>query len=609
MKKTKMEKKLDGGYFSPMDRHFAGFMARLAGETSSEELSLAAALASRSTGLGNTCLDLKDLAGKPLEDDTGGPLPVCPGLDSWRQNLKKSSVVGSPGQFKPLVLDQNSRLYFHRYYEYERIVAEKITELARCKPEKVDLGMLAEGLQRLFPGRDIGDRQRVAAACALANKLTVVSGGPGTGKTTTVAKILALFLEQTAGSHFRAALCAPTGKAAARLQEAIVNAKDSLDCSPEVKHAIPDAALTIHRLLGYKYGSSSRRYGPENHLPYDIVVVDEASMVDLSLMAGLLAALSPEARLILVGDRDQLASVEAGSVLGDICGEGEVPGFPQEFVENLRGAAALVPERHQRASRPVADCVVQLETNYRFGSQSGIGRLSKSVNGGDSRRALSLLTSGDYPDLSFSTLPRPGDLARKLKQRVIEGFRDYLAACDERRACELFGNFRILCPVRKGPYGVESINRLVERILAEEGLIRINEHWYDRRPVMINRNDYQLGLYNGDIGLVWMNEQGGTSVIFPSSEVSLKKILPWRLPEHDTVFAMTVHKSQGSEFDNVLVILPDNDSPVLTRELIYTAITRGRKKVEVLGNEDLLETAVSRKIVRSSGLRESLWGD
>ena len=609
MKQQTLNRIFAGSYFSRLDEHFAGFMDRMDGEGSTPELLLAAALASRSTGRGNICLDLKALAGEPLEDDEGRTLLVCPELDPWRDRLEQSPVVGGPGEFKPLILDENSRLYFHRYWEYQKTVSDSIAELAGREPGEVDPEIFADSLVRLFPQPepDPRDRQRIAAAGALINKFTVISGGPGTGKTTTVAKILALLLEQPGANRLRPALCAPTGKAAARLQEAISQARDTLDCSPEVKRAIPDEACTIHRLLGFKFGSTSFRYGPENRLPYDIVVVDEASMVDLSLMAGLVGALLPDARLILVGDRDQLASVEPGSVLGDICGEREVPGFPDEFARSLGGAAALELEQLQRAECPVADCVVQLDKSYRFGSASGIGRLSRLVNRGDSRRALELLTSSEFPEVSFSGLPGPEALIKLLKPRVIEGFKGYLAAEEDLEADKLFGRFRILCPVRKGPYGVEALNSLVERILAEEDLIRPDARWYRRRPILVNRNDYQLGLYNGDVGLIQPDADGELRAVFPAADGSLRHFLPGRLPEHETVYAMTVHKSQGSEFDRVLIVLPEDDSPVLTRELIYTAVTRARQKVEVLGNENVFLSALSRKIVRTSGLRDALW--
>jgi len=610
MKQQEIDRLCHGGFFGSLDEHFAALMERLGGGDSSPELFLAAALASRSTGQGNICLDLKTLAGRPLVNEEGRAVLVCPQLDSWRRSLEESPVVGSPGEFRPLILDKSSRLYFHRYWEYEQAVAGRINELACRRPGPVDAGLFAESLERLFPLEepDSRDRQRIAAACALVKKLTVISGGPGTGKTTIVAKILALLLEQPGGADLRIALCAPTGKAAARLQEAVGQAKETLDCSDEVRRAVPDDAGTIHRLLGFRLGSASCRHGPDNPLPYDIVVVDESSMVDLALMARLLGALLPSAGLILLGDRDQLASVEAGSVLGDICAEAEVPGFSQDFAAGLGGAAALELTLLQRADRPVAACVVQLDKSYRFGSSGGIGRLCGLVNSGDSRRALELLGSPDYPDVAFSGLPRPDELAGQLKTRVIEGFRDYLRVSGSRKALDLLGKFRILCAVRKGPYGVEALNSLVGKILSEEGLLQLQERWYSGRPLMINRNDYELGLYNGDVGLIQPDETGRLRAVFTAADGSLKSFLPSRLPEHETVFAMTIHKSQGSEFDDALIILPERESPLLTRELVYTAVTRARRSVEILGKESVFTAAVSSRIARTSGLREALWG-
>ncbi|MBJ6726970.1 exodeoxyribonuclease V subunit alpha [Geomesophilobacter sediminis] len=589
----------EGIHLNEIDRHFADFICRQAASRDGS-LFAAAALLSRGVVSGDVCLDLAAAL-----TDGDAPRFGIKDLEGWAERLRSFAVVGQPGEFAPLILDDANRLYLQRYWRYEDDLAAAL--LKRSAPAPVDQPLLKDGLERLFGAKAPGetDWQRIAAVAALTRRFCVISGGPGTGKTSTVVKVLALLLEQQQGEKFRIALAAPTGKAAARLKESIVA---GIDCAPEVAALIPEEVSTLHRLLGYLKGSCTFRHHRENPLPYDLVIVDEASMVSLPLMAKLVDALREDTRLILLGDRDQLASVEAGAVLGDICGTGGTHGFSPTFVD-LAGKVSGDELPVQDSSGALGDAVVLLQKSYRFSASSGIGMIAAMVNNGDGAEALAACRDGRYPDIRIDALPPMAQLAEALAERILSGYRAYLKGDSAEGAFARFGEFRILCALRNGPYGVDAMNRMVEERLARAGLIAPQGRWYAGEPILITRNDYNVGLFNGDIGLILPDREAGGELraFFPSGG-GMKKVVPLRLPEHERAFAMTVHKSQGSEFDRVLMILPDRDVPVLTRELVYTGITRAKKSVEILGTEEIFLGAVARRVVRRSGLRDKLWG-
>ncbi len=601
---------LKANVLSPLDIHFARLMAELSGK-GTQELFLAAALASHYRGEGHICFDLSSMAGKRLQEESAD-FPACPELGKWLSVLGREEVVGKPGEYRPLILD-GSRLYLYRYWDYEKKLVDNLKARIVNDPVKIHQELLKDGLKRLFPNGSPGeiDWQEVAAFASALKRFCVISGGPGTGKTFTVAKILALLLEQKT-QPLRIALAAPTGKAAARMQEAIKNAREGLNCPEHVKAAIPAEASTIHRLLKTIPNSPYFRFDAKNPLPADVVVVDEASMADLALLSKLVQAIPPGARLILLGDKDQLASVEAGAVLGDICDTGNDHGFSRHFSGLYKKVTGeKIGEGADGQGEPgMKDSIIQLRKSYRFGSSSGIGEVSRVVNEGDGARAVQLLKSGSYGDIQWRELPRPENLPAALRERITEGFTPYLKESDPGKVFDLFNRVRILGAVREGPYGVNTLNLLAERILRDEGLIRREGRWYRGRPILITRNDYNLRLFNGDVGITLPDPEVRSElrVFFPGPEGAPRKFPPLRLPDHETVFAMTVHKSQGSEFDRVLFLMPDRSVPVLTRELVYTAITRAKEKVEVWGREEIFQTAVSRRISRTSGLREALWG-
>jgi exodeoxyribonuclease V alpha subunit len=606
----------DADMLSDLDVHFACFMERLA-HTDDRSLCLAAALVSRHTRQGHICLDLAHVEGTQLLEGEDGHDPViCPKLADWQERLKKTSVVGRPGEYKPLILDDKARLYLHRYWDYQERLANLILRRVGQDEEGVDMPVLQEGLSRLFgedPASQTGetDWSKVAAFTSLVKRFCVISGGPGTGKTTTVSKILALALEQPGQSRPRIALCAPTGKAAARLQEAVRRSKEGLHCKDAIKARIPEEASTIHRLLGTISRSPYFRHNAQNPLPVDYLIVDEASMVDLALMSKLVQALPEEAHLILLGDKDQLASVEAGAVLGDICDRGHVHPFSSPFGNGLKRAAGLIvdglPEGEEESA--MADAIVHLVKNFRFAPESGISQVSRGVNAGDADGVVGPFIEGAYDEITWRRLPSPNGLPQAVREMVVKEFGDYAKIGDVREVFGLQDRFRILCALSRGPYGARALNLLVERILRHESLIEPEGAWYPGRPILITSNDYNLHLFNGDVGIVLPDPESGDGlrVYFYREEGQVRKFHPLRLPEHETAYAMTVHKSQGSEFDRVLFVLPDTDSPVLTRELIYTAITRAKRAVEIWGREPIFRAAVSRRTERSSGLRDALW--
>lgn len=583
-----------------LDLQFAAFIARQGG---SEALQLAALLVSEALGQGHSCLPLD----QPLAH-YGEPL--CTLFEQIQQQPLQTDAVllGDGSSVTPLV-QVGQRLYLYRYWLYEQQVAQKL--LTRHRDSAVDSQWLTGALDRLFGAvNEQTDWQRVAAAVALNNPLSVISGGPGTGKTTTVVKMLALWLEnriqQQPNQTPLIRLAAPTGKAAARLAESIAGARDRLDISDQVKALIPDAASTLHRLLGSLPGTKRFRHNADNPLHLDLLVVDEASMVDLPMMARLLDALSEKAQLLLIGDRDQLASVEAGAVLGDICAEG-LPAYSPAQQQLLASSCGLAEQAEGAKSGAIADSLALLRHSYRFDQHSGIGHLARAVNNGDSYQAHRLFAQG-YQDIAFHALDTAS--YAQLIGQAVDGYRTYLQSIVDAKApaevLSAFADCQLLCAVREGPYGVDGLNEEIEKALTRQRLIRADSSWYSGRPVMISRNEPALGLFNGDIGIAMPDEQGKLRVWF-EQQGEVRAVLPSRLPEHQTVYAMTIHKSQGSEFTKVLMVLPDQDSPLLTRELVYTGITRAKEECELYCRWTVFRQATERRTRRSGGLAPLLW--
>jgi exodeoxyribonuclease V alpha subunit len=600
------------GLFSAFDLHFARFIRRFGG-ADPELVFLSAALLSRATAEGDVCLDLNAWAHRPVAGSQDQP--ACPAAERWSEALRGCPAVGRPGERRPLVLDQANRLYLHRYWEYENRLAAGLLNRAESPPENLDAGALKTAIQRQFKRGDPAeiDWQQVAVAVSLLKRLAVIAGGPGTGKTTTITKILAVWEDLSAGRTTRVLLAAPTGKAAARLKESLQalsgRPSQKTDGGPTPAYE----AYTLHRLLRPVAGTPLFRHNADRPLPVDLMIVDEVSMVDLALMAKLMDALPESARLVLIGDRDQLASVEAGSVLGEICGRGRGPKFGPEFGALIRRVTGqAVPLSTE--SRPLQDCIVELQTSRRFGAASDIGKLSRAVNRGDASGTLAILEGTGDGSVSWQEPWLGPKYMVQLERCLAPGYAAYPSQGDPARVLQQLGRFKVLCAHRLGPSGVAAINQLTERILTREGCIRprARSPWYAGRPVLITQNDYRLGLFNGDLGIALSDSAepaADLAVFFMDASGGLRRFPPYRLPPHETVYAMTVHKSQGSEFEEVLLILPAEDSPILSRELIYTALTRARKRFTLLGRRDVLAAAIHRRIERTSGLRDALWSD
>lgn len=575
----------------------------------SEEVLLAASLVSYLYRQGDVCCQLEKYASQTVFEEGDGAGIKAPDLRSWKKVLSECPAVGRPTDFKPLILDEAGRLYLHKLWHYENNLAEQLIKRSRQQAKAIDIELLRDGLQRLFDlSEGETDWQAVAAASSVKNKLSIISGGPGTGKTSTVVRVLVLLMEQarSRNSTLNIALTAPTGKAAGRLKNSIVSARDELEISEEIREGIPEKAKTLHQLLGARRHTSSFRHDKDNPLPYDLIIIDEASMVDQALMSKLMNALLEDTRLILLGDKDQLASVEAGSVLGDICDKNRNQ-LSSEMAEWLERVSLDIPgESVIPAPMPLTDNITLLTKSYRFKERSGIAQLAQSINDSNPEQALAVLQSPKNKDTSLIPIEDQNSLEQALKTRVYPYFRNIMGSNSAGEALEAFNAFRILSAHRKGPWGVEYLNQLVEKILIQERLVPKYNRWYTGKPVIVNENDYKLGLHNGDTGICFPDEDGQLKVFF-RHENTIRTIAPGRLPKYDSAFALTVHKSQGSEFDELLLILPDNTSKVLSRELIYTAITRARKTIAIAGSESVLNYSISKQLQRSSGLRDHLW--
>lgn len=575
----------EAGVLAPVDVASAQAVSRLLGETD-EAVTLAAALAVRGTRFGHVCVRVPTLRESVVVDGREAELVEAlpwPEPDEWLERLRSSSLVGDGSGEHPLVLSDD-RLYLERYWRYEQQVAGLIRD--RLGRGEAPLAPATEETLRRLLAEDGETTQFRAARVALASKLAVIAGGPGTGKTYAVGAMLVALAAAGAETFPLVGLCAPTGKAAARLGQAITElARDVGD--PAISAILEQVTpQTIHRLLGWAWGRSRFRHDGSNRLPHDIVIVDEMSMVSLPLAARLLAALRDDATLVIVGDPFQLESIEAGTVLADIVGPA--------------------------ADRPAADTAIAgkvtvLDRVYRFEEDSSIADFADAVRRGDPDDAVERLADGG-DRLRWVRSPEDPEFAAMWREVTSQRSRlvDLANAGDVDGAIQALTEVAVVCATKRGPNGVSQWSRSIELALDERypGL-RWDTEWYPGRPVMITRNDYNLDLYNGDIGVA-VATVDGLRAVFERGEVRTFPLS--HLPEHQTVHAMTIHKSQGSQFDQVVVVLPDEESRLLTRELLYTAVTRARRRVWVVSPENVVRRAVSRSVQRASGLAGLLWG-
>jgi exodeoxyribonuclease V alpha subunit len=650
-------------------RRIGGLSKRLQENADNVRWAQRAAFAvSRATTQGHVCIALDALAQRYGE--TSGTVHAA---------LLASGVVcdgrETAADLLPLVIDSSRRIYLARYFDYERRLARALVERAQVSADAPDPAELKARVGRYFaePKNDDDhiDWQRVAALVALSGRLTIVSGGPGTGKTTTVVGVLACLLDENPA--LRIALAAPTGKAAQRMQEALVERANVLP--PELAERLPRTSFTLQRLLGTQANGRFRHHR-DNPLPFDVIVIDEASMIDVALAAHLLEAVAPGARLVMLGDKDQLAAVEAGAVFAELSAR---PVFSDSGAERIAAALSmpaaqfiatlpsdrdddaddqaalleteplwidepgyLIPDEgneaygaytvfaglpevdwhpaapvalDQTAISPLTDCVVWLQRNYRFGLDSDIGRLSVAIRRGSVDDALAALTPGsqDNPTKAALLIDDAGPhLSERTLARLNAGFEPYARMLAETLdagtgAAPLFdalNRFRILAATRHGPRGVDEINTRVSAWVrtAASVMLSAGAQWFAGRPVIVTRNDYALGVFNGDIGIALPAANGAMQVCFRMADGTLRMLSPAALPPHDTAFALTVHKSQGSEFDHAALVLPSAFGRMLSRELVYTAITRARSRIDVIGSTDVFAQAVRTPTRRDSGL-------
>lgn len=572
--------------FSELACQFAAFIDRKE-QGDHPVISLTAGLLTEAMAQGHVCLNLAHLP-ETLQA-MADLLPAS--IEDWQAALKVGRSVGEPGEYKPLILTDEGLLYLYRYWLDERDVANAIRQRLH-QVEDLDVFQLNKDLADWHNPVEGIDWQKVAVAIALSWHIAVISGGPGTGKTTIVLKILQCLSKQS--DNLRIGLAAPTGKAAARLQQSI-----SREQNLEVK--------TLHRLLGITEHNEQGRYNAERTLPLDVLIIDEASMIDISLMAKLMRAMPQKARLILLGDSQQLASVESGAVLANLS-EGEQGYFSDEFIIQFH---ALGLDKYQASSfsngeglnarHILTDSFVRLQHSYRFDKNSLIGQLASQVNTGHSDNAIHLLQA--QPE---STWLPPDE--QSLLNTVSKGYQTFIDAVENevtpQQILQAFDEFRVLAALKQGPQSVTSVNRMMTRLLAQRGW-RTAQTYYPGRPIMITQNDYRQQLFNGDIGVILRDEQGQLKACFYFGE-ELRWVGLNRLPAYETVFAMTVHKSQGSEFDAISILLPDEISPILNRELLYTAITRARKTLSILATEQVLRHTIHTRHQRESGLKHQL---
>lgn len=575
----------DAGVLAPVDVASALTIGRLLGETDTTVI-LAAALAVRGTRFGHVCVRIPTLRESVVVDgrdpDVIEALP-WPEPNEWQERLRSSALVGDGTDDRPLVL-VDDRLYLERYYRYEQQVAELIRR--RLEEEERPIAPATDAMLRRLLAANGETTQYRAARTALSSQAAVIAGGPGTGKTHAVSAMLAALAAAGAESFPLVGLCAPTGKAAARLGEAITGLARKVGDAAIASTVEQVAPQTIHRLLGWSWGRSRFRHDRTNRLPHEIVIIDEMSMVSLPLAARLLAALRDDATIVMVGDPFQLESIEAGTVLADIVG----------------------PAADRRITDvPISRRVTVLDRVYRFEEDSSIADFADAVRRGDPDDAVRRLADGG-DRLRWVRGAEEAEFAEMWHEVTAQRSRlvDLANSGDVQGALAALTDVAVVCAVKRGPNGVNQWSRRIELTLDERypGL-RWDTEWYPGRPVMITRNDYNLDLYNGDIGVAVETEEG-LRAVFERGDI---RTLPLsHLPEHQTVHAMTIHKSQGSQFDQVVVVLPDEQSRLLTRELLYTAVTRARQRVWVVSSETVVRQAVMRSVPRASGLSGLLWG-
>lgn len=639
MSGSKPVQPLSSSTLSALDKALIHFLYQQV-ESPSSVLLVSMAMVASSVSQGHVCLPIDELVELKSSDidalslnlPADSPLPK--NKTQWVAALSTESRINCIGTGNPnrqvapgtlLVCDESERLYLPRFFDLETRLIYQLRLRAKLN-NLIDIELAYQSLNQLFgfsePVKVTGqsrsvskddnklDWQKVAACIALTHNFSVISGGPGTGKTTTVIRLIALLLSQPLLTTDSIALVAPTGKAAARLSESIAAKKSELTMDVELVAQIPTQASTIHRLLGIRQDGLFHHHAG-NKLNLDVLIVDEASMVDIALMVRLLEALPHHTKVILLGDKDQLSSVEAGSVLSDLCQSNSINRL------SLNGQSRLSKLLYgsdqdlswcfdTTSSEKFSDCITELKHSYRFDANSGIGQLAYGVNAGDNHRSSAVLSSVEFSDVELR--PKLRDHHFELITQASEQYSEYLSYQDNPVAClRAFNRFRVLTAVKEGPFGSIALNQAIEKRLQQQGKIITADLYYPGLPIMIMQNNYQVNLFNGDIGIfIRMPSSHELRVIFDDGEGGYRDIAPALLPSWEPAFVMTVHKSQGSEFDTVAMVLPDRPSLLLTREMLYTGITRAKKTFTLYGTKEELQTCINSPTQRYSGLIANL---
>ncbi len=632
---------LNNNLLNEIDVEFANFICELQGcdcdNSSNNNLWLLAALLSYSVDNGDSAFNPADYENKPineifnisqkfnlLSDEKKNEIlnNKIPEFDI-KELLKNSKVIGSPEKSKPIVYD-GTLFYLHKFYNYEKIIAEFIKKRIGRNIKTSD--NIKKEINSLFPDNFVSEMeivnwQKVAAILALSNDFLVISGGPGTGKTTTAGSILALLLKQNKeqNKELNIKMVAPTGKAADRLNESIkeFKIKKAEEIAVEIINAIPENAQTIHRFLGIN--SHKPAFTKYNKAPVDVLLIDEASMVSLPIFAKTFEVLNDDCKVILLGDKDQLMAVENGNVLNDITSVEELNKFTEKFVDitkNITDNKLVLPVADNK-NNPIENIAVQLEHSWRFNSNSGIGELSKAVNSATSTTKDDEILSvfDKFEKIEIKNITNEEEITKFIKKICEEQLKDYVNSVNKKNIKEIFeqlAKFRILCAINNGPFGVKEINKTIEQALFPD---EATGSFYNGQSIMITKNDYNLKLSNGDVGVIIKDEENGEfKAYFKKKKDDDKEeknddyitYNPSSLDEYTTAFAISIHKSQGSEFDKVFIIFPPSENRILTKELLYTGITRAKEECTIIAGDNIFVKAAKRKITRQSGLKSKL---
>ncbi|MEQ8525447.1 exodeoxyribonuclease V subunit alpha [Gracilimonas sp.] len=593
-----LEKLLSEEIISILELEFVRFLKNISSEENDQVL-LAAAACIFAQQNGHVCLDFSEWNDEYLFGDSKSEIQLTDSLkDTWRKELEKSSLVSPGEELQPLVLE-GDRLYLHRFWKYEEELCnwlkQKSSPSYELKEDQV------EAIQSVLPpAKDLFEInwQHVAVQLSFLKDLIVISGGPGTGKTFTVLNIILAHVKVHSKQELRIALSAPTGKAARRLAESIESGKKNLSQEVLSDIDIPDTAMTVHKLLGSDFRGSTFKFNEENHLPYDLIVVDEASMLDINMWVRLTRAIGPKTKLIVLGDKDQLASVEAGSILGDVCGgDNSFSGSVAKSIQKIQGVDIPVSD-----SLPlINDCIIFLTKSFRFGSNSGIQKFAEAVNESNADKAISVLKNPELKGL-YWVEPDSERIEEVLKNYALLHYQEYSKQSEQKRL-DASNKKKILCALRRGPFGVEYVNERAELLIRRDQGILGSQEWYEGRIVMATKNDSILKIRNGEIGIYQDKKE---IVQFEGEQTA--EVSKARLKDYEPAYAITIHKSQGSEFNEVAIIFPNQINTILSKEILYTAVTRARLSTLIIVKENILRKIIGRSVSRKSGIKQKIWG-